>query len=842
MRRRPRSARARPGLLATWADGTAASAANGKGISRERDRDGRHVVPRPSSSPALVALGVVWAWMALANDALLDAHFTTFSGGGLRGASLSLLAASVVAALALCVAGACVRAIRPLMLTAALAGVVGVVACSLAATQSLARADDIVTRPASSLRFVVETDPKLGDYGSWTFQASVRSEQGERLGRVWVGASQEAFDRARPRMGSVVTAVGRWSSFEDDEWGRSMLSRGVVARLSASRLEPSGAQPGPVGAIRSLRARVGEAMTGSVEVSAGVALTCGVVLGDTSSLEGTQVSEDFRNLGLTHLVAVSGSHLAVVAGILGALLKAVKLRPVPRCFVLLMGLAAYVVLSGVQPSAVRSFAMVVIALLAPIASRRAHGISSLSVAALALVLLSPSMAFEMGFELSVLSVLGIAAFSRYASCWVRCALPTRVPRAISEAIGLALVAQAFTLPVTLPAFGILPVLSPLANVVVGPLMSAQLVLGMASALACAISPASASVALAPCAALGQAICDVSSLMAGLPYAAVPCSIGSVPAMVALVCLCAAVYLVWPAPSRRAGCILACGCGCLLALAFVRVRYLGPDRVVVLDVGQGDAILVQSGAHAVLVDTGPDDAVVSALGRARVIHLDAVLLTHTDLDHVGGLDSLRGIVRVDSVIVARGVLDAIVSESPELLATILDVARTDVRQVVAGDKVEVGRACLDVIWPRATVEGGENRDSIVSVASFGAGAEDALRVLLTGDAEQDVTQPLAEAGSIGDVDVLKVGHHGSAVSTSAGLLAAVSPELAVASAGVDNRYGHPTGQCRETLARAGVPLLCTIWSGDVTLAVTGSGYEVRCQRGDLIEGVMRALPP
>lgn len=807
-----------------------------KAVRVRRATQSRPTTIRPSLSPALIALAGVWTSVYFAVEVVLNGHFSDTSGGVSTRIALGACAGVVIALLGIAIL--CKR-IRPFVGIACASLCIGLAAGIVFARSTLACAESIVSKAASRYEFVIETDPKLSSSGNWTFQAiAYESGSGSAAGSVWVSASERAFFEANAGMGSRITVVGRWSAFDDDEWGRSMLGRGFCARLSVSRIHVMGSQGGPVGAIRALRAEALRVVDSAGGNSPGVALACGVVLGQTSGLDQLKVSDDFKHLGLTHLVAVSGSHLAVVAGLLGILLRSANARPWLRCIVVLAGLGSYVILSGVQPSALRSFVMVGICSLASLTNRSSHAISALSVAALCLVLISPGISFQMGFLLSVLSVVGIACFSRYASAWISCILPARVPKALSDAIGLTVVAQAFTLPVTLPAFGILPVLSPLANIVIGPLMSAQLVCGMACIALALAFPLGAGVFLAPCAALGQLICLVSTALSSVPYAAIPMSVSAGFAGAALAAGGLAVYVAWPQPSARTATALGIVCLCAAGLVFMRMRFVAPDRLVMLDIGQGDAILIQSASHSVLVDTGPDDAIVAALGRQGVIHLDAVILTHTDLDHVGGLDSLAGLVQVDSIVFAEGVSDALALGYPDLARTVSSVA-SNVREVSAGDVLEWGRVTMEVVWPRVPVDGDENADSIVALASFSEGGSKVLKALLTGDAEKDTLGMLTSSNAIGDIDVLKVGHHGSADSIATEELASLCPELAIASAGESNRYGHPTRACRETLMESRVPLLCTIWSGDIELHATSFGYDVSCQKGSVAEGVGKA---
>ena len=372
---------------------------------------------------------------------------------------------------------------------------------------------------------------------------------------------------------------------------------------------------------------------------------------------------------------------------------------------------------------------------------------------------------------------------------------------------MTLVSQLVTSPLSCATFGTLSVVAPLANVLLGPLFSVLLVLGLLSALFVWLAPVQAALLLG-CDAVGGALMVVLRALADLPGACVAVSVQEGPALLALAASVAALLATWPRVRRRA---LASAVGALTVLALawhVRWRYFAPACVRVLDVGQGDAILVTDGPFSALVDTGPGEAVVGALARSNVSHLDAVVLTHLHSDHAGGLEDLLAVIDVDLLVVPEAT-DA--AELPEGVS---------VDEVGHGDVLRVGNFSMRVVSPLEPAGGEGNEGSLELALTYERDGR-ALTALLAADAEREETGAAVERGDVGDVDLLKVGHHGSETSVTPEIAAALAPEVSVASAGEGNGYGHPDPVCVGMLEDAGSLFLCTM---DVGGRLRGAGRD------------------
>jgi len=687
--------------------------------------------------------------------------------------------------------------------------IAGVFTASAASGLWMARADAaaavIASVPPGERVLVIRGDPSITDRGA-SASAVMRTADGGAAAKVRLNLPRPLED------GTALTAVCRMRPFEEGEWERARYLRGEAAALDAVRVTRILPEDG-AGPLAALRRRLLAVL--DPRRSPGRALVAGVICGRTTELAREAAYEDFSTAGLTHLVAVSGSHLALIASLFAGALRPVRGRRVARLGALIALMGAYVVFTGCAPSAMRSLAMVAASHAAALARRRPHSLSGLALAVTLLVALDPGCVYDLGFQLSSVSVLFITALAPYLAHHLEL---LRLPRALARPLACTLAAQIATAPITAPVFGSVSLIAPLANLIAGPAMSLLLALGLPALPVAALAP---SLDVVWCLeGLANLSISWASLLAHAPYASVALDLGPLFAF-GVYAVAAGVFAAWREVPPR---VLARALALLViagALWWGRWRLAAPAGISVLDVGQADAILIRDGAAAVLVDAGVDGRAATALARQRVLHLDAIVITHWDRDHWGGIAEVLRSVPTDRIIVAAG---AAAFAPPELR----DAWKGPIDEVAVGDGIEVGGFSCRVVWPLESVGGEKNADSLCLAVSFDRGGS-RMRALLTGDTELD--QELAYAPEVGDIDVLKVGHHGSKASVDAEFLALIDPEVAVASAGADNSYGHPSREAVGVLERAGVAFWCTIDAGDVVLEPDRDGVRVRASAGD-----------
>ena len=724
---------------------------------------------------------------------------------GERAAPVMLLMAIPVAAAACIVlARSCMRLVRwrRWFYGAALGFVAGAVVSAGWAIGALRASSALDNRAASSLEFVVHGDPSISD-GAYSYTCDAYAGE-KRLGQVRLSCDRELD------AGSHVRAIGRISRFENDAYGRSRVLRGELRKVKAIRLvSVDEGSPGPLLRLRNeLLAAVAPA------TDQARALIAGVVCGRSAELRSQPAGDWFSVTGTAHLIAVSGSHLAIVGFVIEGVLQKTRCSRGLQRAILAITLVGYAAFTGASPSAVRACCMVFATLVVNGAGRRRHGASALFVTMSIFVLLRPMVLFDMGFQLSCASVFAILCFCPYATYALG---ELGVPTGIAGMLSVTLCSQLATLPITIPAFGTFSLIAPLANAVIGPVVSLLLAVSIVLVPFSLVAPLRTWALVVPMIAARCAL-FFEQLFAAVPGASV--SVPSDSMWIYLVpCLLGILLVWWPRPQARP---MASGLVCLVLLAAIPYVYwdrFAPPSVTVLDVGQADAILIRRGGAVALVDCGLDERVVAALVRNNVHHIDAVFVTHWDEDHWGGLPAVLEQFSVGTIAVAADALE----DAP---AEVLNRPGVEYRQVRRGDTVDIGSFCARVMWPFESVDGEGNEDSLVLLLSYAQEGK-SLRVLLTGDAELDQERKFVQ--EVGDIDVLKLGHHGSKVSVDAALLEILRPELSLASAGEGNRYGHPSDACIDAVKEAGGAFACTIEHGDITITPTAKGFDMRCQR-------------
>ena len=671
-------------------------------------------------------------------------------------------------------------------------------------------------------------------------------------GGAWVASSGKVVVTAKPfpeyAYGDRLEVFGKLATpprFDSFDYREYLARRGIgsVAAFPETRRLDSGSGSDAKAAVIDVRNRLGDSLAGALSEPE-AALARGILLGQRSSIP-DGLNDDFNRAGISHLIAISGSNVSLVAGLALAMFTWPLGRRRAVIAAMLM-IAGFVVLVGASPSVMRAGIMGAVMLGAVLAGRPGSALTAVAFTAALLTAWQPLSILDVAFQLSFASTVGLVLMApRLAGALVGLlerALPASAALWLAESTAMTAAASLAVFPIIAANFERASLVAVPANLVAGPLFAAVIVTSFATALAGLVS---------------TSLADLAGRFAGLPlslmietggsFASIPgasldiAGFGTEAAAVCYAMLAAAAWALarratLPRPTERRLSVAPALVASVLAAAVAALIWAdallpGPRnlRVTVLDVGQGDAILItMPTGQRVLIDGGPSGAsVLNALGAelpAGTRRIDLVVLTHPQEDHVAGLVAVSQRYEVREAAVSGSTSD--LASYRAWRAELADRG-TPVRKLTAGDVASIGELRLEVLGPPAErVTGTEddlNNNSVVLRLTYGS-----VSFLLTGDlAFEGEDAILAGRGDI-HATVLKAGHHGSDGSTDSDFLVAVHPAAAVISDGEDNTYGHPSP---TTLLRlAGIPLYRTDRNGSVRFETDGKRLFVRPDRG------------
>jgi competence protein ComEC len=729
----------------------------------------------------------------------------------------------------------------------------------------------VVTRVALTAPPVGLAEPPMGD-GPWRLQVEAVGSPRDGLQTATLGSrpgTDPAFRVAAtlPRYpevvpGDRVVVSGSIRPRPESPYGEYLERVGAIGTVTARSLavEPPSADLGRD--LENLRRAAADALAEALpEPEAGLAT--GILVGLRDRVD-RDLAAAFTTAGVSHVVAISGWNIAIVAAVAGSLGRR------RRSVVTIAAITAYALFAGASPSVVRAALMAAVVLLARESGRAGRAAAALAWAAVLLLLIDPGLVRDAGFQLSSLATAGLIAWATPLTEWFEALGGGRVPRWLAESLGVSIAAQAATLPIVLASFGRLAILSPVVNLVVVPLVAPAMAAGLVAlaggAVVLAGGPSIAGAVLAaPGWVILRTLVAVVETGAGLPFASVtlepPLDVGGALGAVAGIYAVTwwarhrrqpdrhgkrpTVAPVAPEPRRvdqaaaprggvaRRASLLALVLSLAVAGAVVAVRSPAVARVSVLDVGQGDAILVEgSRGGRLLIDGGPDpDRLLVALDR-RIPpwdrRIDAVVLSHPHEDHVAGLPLLLARYRVYRVFEPgmRGPGPGYAAWARRLASPGSPFRLA----IAAGDRLTVDEISLHVMWPvrgKVPVDPPDGGTGINNVSVVLLGEVGPRRFLLMGDVEEEI-DPSLVSGGLPHVDLLKVAHHGSRTATTEPFVETVRPTVAVASAGAGNPYGHPAASTLKRLVATGARVLRTDRDGTVVATFATNAMTVRTE--------------
>ncbi len=592
----------------------------------------------------------------------------------------------------------------------------------------------------------------------------------------------------------------------------------VFATSDARRLAPA---PWYLSWADDLRADFGRA-TAALPGDGG-ALLPGLAIGDTLRVSDS-LDAAMKASSLSHLTAVSGANCAVVIALIMLAGARAGLARGWRIALSAAVLAAFVVLVTPQPSVLRAAVMAGIVLGTLAFGRPVSGLPVLALATLLLLLLDPWLSRSYGFVLSVLATGGLVVLARPIG--VR--LSRWMPHWLALTLAIPLAAQLACQPVLILLSPSIPTYGVVANLLAEPAAPIATVLGLVACLLLPAVPALGSIVAAVAWVPSAWIAGVAEFFTGLPFSALPWPGGAVG-----VGLCAAVIglaLAIVLGGRRLRRVSASALALLLVVTVgvtagssIRDGLARPAdwEIAACDIGQGDSVLVRSLGKVALVDTGPDPKLLSkCLQELGITHIDLLILSHYDLDHVGGTSAVFGMV-------TRAMIGPTADANDQRLADSVAQHGAEVEHVSQGLTGMLGELRWEVLWPWSPLRGVQpGNDASVTVRFSGAGAclRGCLTSIFLGDlGEEPQALVMAANPTLGKVDVVKVAHHGSADQNEL-LYQKLKATVGLISVGLGNSYGHPTDRLLGILARADTLAFRTDYEGMVLVSPRPGGGE------------------
>ena len=637
------------------------------------------------------------------------------------------------------------------------------------------------------------------------------------------------------RAEEVVVGRARWSTHEPLRIGgrrarsvfpgRRICARGPVSPprpgrdeaplLSARTLRSSGSGSAVRAAATRVRREYSKAARAALPpTQAGLLL--GMTDGDTEFIDDA-TNEEFRATGLAHIVAVSGYNVAVFLALV--MIGARALAPRSRWLRVVFAVPALVFfafLTGLEASVLRATVSAGIALVVTAGGRVTDALRGLLLAFVVLLLVSPELLVDPGFQLSFGATVGIVVWGERLAERVRRLFrrETRVVNAIASGLGTTIAAQLAVAPLLAWHFGRIPGLGAVANVVAIPLGGMVMVGGMATLTAASVVPFldwTPSLMRLPL----DVILGAAHFFSELPSASIAVSTAAAVAITGAL----AAFLSRPGRIRTGLFALVVVCGGVAGGQNVAGGAGCPGPAVyALDVGQGSAVVLRSRGHAVLVDAGPADGdAAGKLKAAGIDRLDAIIVMHPHIDHALGAIRVLESMPVGHVY------------GPVTLgwgsgSDVIDYAEgrgVPVDMLAAGDELDLGSIAFGVLWPEPGPAPAFDEDLVDPYSLVLRAEVEGVSVLLPGDIRAEQQSELVDADV--DVPLLIAVHHGSK-NLDVDFVDAVSPALTLVTVGAPNPYGLPAPEAIRAYARHGA-VFRTDQDGRVGACLDGGRAEV-----------------
>lgn len=563
-----------------------------------------------------------------------------------------------------------------------------------------------------------------------------------------------------------------------------------------------------------------------------------MLFGEKSELSG-DIKELYQAAGISHVLVISGLHISLLALAVAGILRRLGF-PMPVWEILSVGvLAGYGILIGQPTTAVRALLMFFVLQGARLLGRSYDLLSALAFAGILMLLDNPDLILDGGCRLSFCAVIGVGWYVSEKNKIFR-SIGEKEKRknrgkggkgssagAMLENIRAGWYLWLFTLPVMLDTFYQVSVVGLLWNLVAIPLLPVIIASGGLGVVLAGWNIFLGSLAGSPAYGMLQLYQEIGNISEKLPVGMWTPGQPSKPVIAGYYLVIFLLVLVEKQLIKREkrwkifpGMEL---CSMLLLLLLMAHPWQQREKITFLDVGQGDASLLQSGGQTLLLDGGSTSqknvgtyVILPYIKQQGISCLEAVVLTHTDQDHINGVTEVleegkKGWLTVKNLMYPYWMEG---TEQGKQLKKLAEEAGASCRKIRAGDRLTIGKAEAVVLYPKEQEKIEEpNAGSLVLFWKW-----EGVQAMFTGDLPEEKERELLQ--NLPACEILQVGHHGSATSTCREFLEQVQPSLAVISCAMKNRYGHPSPDTVDRLKKTGCEIRYTMKSGAITIRKRG----------------------
>lgn len=536
-----------------------------------------------------------------------------------------------------------------------------------------------------------------------------------------------------------------------------------------------------------------------------------ILIGDNFNLED---DFGFRDLGLAHVLSVSGINILYMSMIVRFLLKKLKVTRKLINSILIIMLGFYSLVVGFTPSLIRSVIMRVLALMGEFLFYKSRPISNLALAAIIILLINPFLMYSIGFQFSFIATLFIILFA------------DKIIKVLEkkkffnkESLGISIVVYFGILPLEMYHFNKISFCSIIVNIIVAPIHSIIIFMGIIMTAIGSIS----NILAKPIAIFVEIIIKflfmVSDAIAKLSISKINIVYIGVVGVLLCYSILGFIYFYNNSNTMKVFVLKYRNVSIILATICTFISFLFPKNLKVnfMDVGQGDCVIIQTIHNKNILIDGGENIDVSDIIRNNVKKIDIMIATHGHMDHIGGLLNVLNNMKVDKLIVPD------TKNIGDLDKLKIDTNKTKLYRCKVNDDIYIDQYTkIEFLNPyEASNFDGENDNSLVLKLMHKG-----INFLFTADITESCEKYILDRNVDLNSHILKIAHHGSMYSTSDEFLNKVNPNLAIISVGENNKFGHPSHKVLEKLYKKNVKVLRTDKNGQVQIITDGKNIKVR----------------